>query len=158
MWNCSYDLQVLKALGIKCRKVKGTRVKEIFFQLPPPNKILLCCDGASKGNPGISGYGFTGRTSSGEFLVVVSGGLGVSTKYYAEILEVLNTGEWALSKGHEEVLFRTGSSDAISAFQSKKIPWFAIKIWEKICARPKTWCLIHSYRETNFSADDLAKK
>ncbi|XP_026399646.1 uncharacterized protein LOC113295532 [Papaver somniferum] len=126
MWNCSYDLQVLKALGLKCRKVKGTRVKEFSFN-PPQKKILLCCDGASKGNPGLSGYGFIRRTISGAFLVVVSGGLGVSTNYYAEILAVLNAGEWAIRKGHEEILFRTDSLATISAFQSKKIPWFAIK-------------------------------
>ncbi|XP_026378344.1 uncharacterized protein LOC113272762 [Papaver somniferum] len=118
----------------------------------------MYCDGASKGNPGISGYGFISGTSSGEFLVAVSGGLGVSTNYYAKILAVLNAGEWALSKGHEEVLLRTDSSAAISAFQSNKISWFAIKRWEKICARLKTWCFIYGYGETNFSADDLSNK
>lgn len=60
---------------MKCRKVQGVRVKDIFFHLPPPNQIMMCCDGASKRNPGISGYGFIGRTSDGEFLIAVAGGL-----------------------------------------------------------------------------------
>ncbi|XP_026459379.1 uncharacterized protein LOC113360042 [Papaver somniferum] len=158
MWNASDDLQVLKNLGLKCRKVKSMSVKEVFFHLPPANKILLCCDGASKGNPGISGYGFIGRSSTGEYLVAVSGGLGVSTNFYAEILAILKAGEWVVSKKHKEVLFRTDSSAAILAFQSKKIPWFAVKRWEKICANLTSWCFIHSYRDVNFSADGLAKK
>ncbi|XP_026399034.1 uncharacterized protein LOC113294874 [Papaver somniferum] len=158
MWNNSYDLQVLKALGVKWIKVKGTRVKEVYFQLPPQNKILLCCDGASKGNPGISGYGFIGRIISGEYLVVVAGALGVSTNFFAEILTILNAGEWEVSKGYKEVWFRTDSAAAISAFQNNKVPWFAVNRWEKICASIISWCFIHSYREVNFSADNLAKK
>ncbi|XP_026383538.1 uncharacterized protein LOC113279035 [Papaver somniferum] len=110
------------------------------------------------GNPAISGYGFIGRTHSGEFLIVVSGGLGISTNYYAEILAILNAGEWAVSKGHREVWFRTDSAAAIFAFQSRKVPWFSIKRWEKICASLNSWCFIHSYMEVNFSADGLAKK
>ncbi|XP_026419671.1 uncharacterized protein LOC113315621 [Papaver somniferum] len=158
MWNCYYDLQVLKVFELECRKVKGTRVKEVLFQLPPPNEILMCCDGASKRNPGISGYGFIGRSSSGEYLIAVSGGLGVSTNFYTEILAVLNAGELAVSKGHKEIWFRTDSSASILAFQGKKIPWFAIKRWEKICANLTSWCFIDSYREVNFSTDGLAKK
>ncbi|XP_026378671.1 uncharacterized protein LOC113273119 [Papaver somniferum] len=127
MWNSSYDLQVLKVMGLKCRKVKTITVKEVYFQLPPLNKIVLCCDGASKGNPGISGYGFIGRSSSGDFLVAVTGGLRVSTNFYAEVLAILNAGEWTIRKDHKEVWFRTDSAAVISAFQSNKIPWFAVK-------------------------------
>lgn len=90
---------------------------------------VLCYDGASKGKSGTSGYGFIGRESSGEFLVIVSGGLSISTNYYAEVLAILNAGEWAISEEHKEVLFRTDSTAVISAFQSNKIPWFAIKRW-----------------------------
>ncbi|XP_026378447.1 uncharacterized protein LOC113272868 [Papaver somniferum] len=158
MWNNTYDLQVLRSLGMKRRKVKGVRIKEIFFQLPPPNQILMCCDGDLKGNPGISGYGFIGITSSCEFLIVVAGGLGVSTNFFAEVLAILNAGEWAVSKVFQGVCFRTDSSVAISALQNNKIPCFVVNRWQKICASLTSWCIIHSYREVNFSADKLAKK
>ncbi|XP_026399096.1 uncharacterized protein LOC113294944 [Papaver somniferum] len=156
--KCLYEEEGFSLEQVKKKILKCTRVKEIFFHLPTTNNILLCCDGASKGNPSISGYGFIERTHSGEFLIVVSGGLGISTNYYAEILSILNAGEWAVSKGHREVWFITDSAAAIYAFQSRKVPWFSIKRWEKICASLNSWCFIHSYKEVNFSADGLAKK
>lgn len=158
MWNSPYDLQMLKFFGLKSRKVNYTRVKEIFFQLPPQNQIVLCCDGASRGNPGVSGYGFIGRRHTGEFLIAFSGGLGISTNYVVEVLAILNAGEWAISEGHLEVIFRTDLAAVMLSFMKNKVPWFAENRWKKICTTLNSWNLTHSYREVNFSADNLAKK
>ncbi|XP_026451639.1 uncharacterized protein LOC113351959 [Papaver somniferum] len=50
MWNSTYDLQLLKFFGLNCRRVKLTKITEIYFHLPNPPIILLCCDGASRGS------------------------------------------------------------------------------------------------------------
>ncbi|XP_026452123.1 uncharacterized protein LOC113352526 [Papaver somniferum] len=158
MWNKQYDLQVLKRFGLKTREVKCMSIKEVFFQLPEQGKLLLFCDGDSRGNLGNAGYGVVGRLSSGEFLVAISGGLGVSTNYYAESFAVLIAGEWALNHGFNKLVFRTDSKEAISVFQGNALPWFAITRWERICEAAISWEFIHSFREVNFSVDTMAKR
>ncbi|XP_026419871.1 uncharacterized protein LOC113315836 [Papaver somniferum] len=157
MWNSTYDLQVLKKFGFSCRKVKTSRVQEVFFTLPEMNYLLLCCDGASKGNPGSAGFGFIGRNSNGDYLIAMAGGLGVATNYYAEVMAILCAGEWAIQHGFFQLIFRTYSQSVIEAFKSQKMPWFAISRW-KICLSIRDWRFIHTYREVNFLADSLAKK
>lgn len=44
IWNFAYDLQIIKAFELKCRRVKTVKVTEIFFSLPDPTYFLLCCD------------------------------------------------------------------------------------------------------------------
>ncbi|XP_026419884.1 uncharacterized protein LOC113315849 [Papaver somniferum] len=133
-------------------------IKEVYFQLPKQGKLLLCCDDASRGNPGYAGYGFVGRLSSGDFLIAISGGLGISTNYYAEIFAILMAGEWAIHHGFKDLVFRTDSQAVINAFQSNNLLWFAITRWENICVEVISWSFKHSYREVNFSADKVAKR
>lgn len=109
MWNNQYDLQVHKYFGMKTRSVKTLKVIEVFFHLPDQGKLLLCCDGASRGNPGISGYGIIGRNYMGDFIIAISEGIGVSTNYYAEIFAILIAGEWAVNNGFRDLVFRTDS-------------------------------------------------
>lgn len=55
---------------------------ECRFSLPDENSILICCDGASRDNPGMSGYGFMVRYAE-------SGGLGLATNHLAEVFAVI---------------------------------------------------------------------
>ncbi|XP_026428508.1 uncharacterized protein LOC113324404 [Papaver somniferum] len=158
MWNKQYDLQILKYFGLKTRGVKNLIIKEVFFQLSEQGKLLLCCDGASRGNPGCAGYGIMGRINTEEFLIAISGGLGISTNYYVEMFAILMAGEWEIHHGFNDLVFRTDSKAAISAFQSNKLPWFAVTRWEKICAAVFAWSFKHSYREVSLSADTMAKR
>ncbi|XP_026396694.1 uncharacterized protein LOC113291371 [Papaver somniferum] len=158
MWNSTYDLQILKSFGLQCRRSKASRVQEIFFHLPSNNQILLCCDGASKGNPGVSGYGFIGRNETGDCIVAQAGGLGIATNFYAEVMAVLCAGEWAIRNDHLKVIFRSDSQAAITAFMTGHIPWFGITRWRIICQKLISMSFIQSFREINFSADSLAKK
>ncbi|XP_026434044.1 uncharacterized protein LOC113331564 [Papaver somniferum] len=111
-----YDLQVLKYFGLKTRGVKNLIIKEVFFQLPEQGKLLLCCDEASRANPGCAGYGIVGRLSTEDFVIAISGGLGISTNYYAEIFAILMAGEWEIHHGFNELVFGTDSKVVISAF------------------------------------------
>ncbi|XP_026416755.1 uncharacterized protein LOC113312215 [Papaver somniferum] len=158
MWNSAYDLRVLKLFNMSCRRTVSTKIQEIYFHLPVNSHILLCCDGASKGNPGNSGYAFVGRNSEGVCLVAMTGGLGVATNYYAEVMDLLCAGEWAIKNGKLEVIFRIDSKAVISAFSAGHIPWFAITRRKKIIEKLKFIKFVHSYREINFSADSMAKK
>ncbi|XP_026397018.1 uncharacterized protein LOC113291735 [Papaver somniferum] len=121
-------------------------------------KILLCCDGASQGNPGASGYGIIARNNEGECIVAIEGGLGITTNYYAEVLAIICAGEWVVHRRYTHLIFRSDSKTVIEAFKAKRIPWFSINRWSKICESVEDLELCHSYREINFSADTLAKR
>ncbi|XP_026399370.1 uncharacterized protein LOC113295234 [Papaver somniferum] len=156
MWNSSYDLYVLKFFNLRCRKVKSIQVQEIYFSLPKENQILLCCDGASKGNPGTAGFGFVGRNNNGVVIVAASGGLGTATNFLAEVVAVICAGEWAISNNLFNVIFRSDSNATISTFKSGKLPWIVTTRWNNICSKLH-WDFVHSFREINFSADTQAK-
>ncbi|XP_026419602.1 uncharacterized protein LOC113315551 [Papaver somniferum] len=158
MWNSAYDLQILKHFNMSCRRTVSTRIQEIYFFLPVNTQIVLCCDGASKGNPGNLGYGFIGRNSEGECIVVLAGGLGVATNYYAEVMVLLCDGEWAIKNGKLEVIFRIDSKAVITDFTSGHIPWFTVTRWSKIIDKLQFLSFVHSYIEVNFSADVMAKR
>ncbi|XP_026377976.1 uncharacterized protein LOC113272340 [Papaver somniferum] len=94
MSNSAYDLQILNFFDIKCRKVKSSRAIECTFSISKDGDILLCCDGASRGNPGYAGYRFIARDSIGNFVTAESGGLGITTNFVAEIIGDVSSIEW----------------------------------------------------------------
>ncbi|XP_026413887.1 uncharacterized protein LOC113309613 [Papaver somniferum] len=131
-------------------------VKEISFKLPQKNQLLLCCDGASRGNPRNSGYGIMAINDKGEVVVAIEGGLGISTNFFAEIMAIICAGEWVIHNGFRILLFSTDSKSVIVAFENLRVPWFAIARWKKICNIATKYEFLHNYRELNFSANDLA--
>ncbi|XP_026428344.1 uncharacterized protein LOC113324240 [Papaver somniferum] len=158
MWNSSYDMQLLKFFDLNCRRVKTTRITEIYFYLPNPLYIIICCDGASRGNPGEAGYRFICRQGTGEYMFAMLGGLGLATNLMAEIFVILCAGEWEINNNFLKVCFQTNSKASIAAFQSGEVPWWDCTRWNKIKSSLQDWYFSHSYREINFSADLMAKK
>ncbi|XP_026459308.1 uncharacterized protein LOC113359968 [Papaver somniferum] len=122
------------------------------------DQILLCCDGAARNNPGEAGYGFVGRDSYGTVLIAVAGGMGITTNFMAEVYAIINACEWAISKGFLKICIRSDSKAAITSFSFNKVPWYVLTRWNRITEMLISCQFIHSYREVNFSADDLAKR
>lgn len=127
MRNEEYDLHILSFFSIKYRQTYNFKVMKVFFTLPKPPKFLNCCDGASKGNPELAGYGFVARAEGrGDFLIAVAGDLGVATNYFAEIISIVCAGEWAMYNHHLEVISKSDSKVVVLAFQKNELPWFII--------------------------------
>ncbi|XP_026400174.1 uncharacterized protein LOC113296051 [Papaver somniferum] len=158
MWNSSYDLQVLKFFYLKCRRVKTTRITEIYFHLPNHPFILICCDGASRGNPGEAGYGFICILGNEEYMFAMSRGLGLATNFMAEFFAIICAGEWEINNNFLKVCFQTDSQAVMTAFQNGEVPWWACTRWNRIKITLQDWYFTHGYREINFSADLMAKK
>ncbi|XP_026428747.1 uncharacterized protein LOC113324665 [Papaver somniferum] len=100
---------VLKAFDIKCRKVKSVRAIECSFLLPKDGEILLCCDGASRGNPGCAGYGFIARDSIGNLVTAESGGMGITTNFVAEIIGTISSMEWVVQNNQDKLIVNSDS-------------------------------------------------
>ncbi|XP_026440056.1 uncharacterized protein LOC113338842 [Papaver somniferum] len=54
------------------------------------NKILICCDGASKGNPCRAGFGFVTRISDGGCVGAASDGFIIATNHLAEVMTLIS--------------------------------------------------------------------
>lgn len=52
---------------------------ECLWIAPSADEVLVCCDGAAAGNPGVSGAGVVARNSDCECLCAAIFGLGVMT-------------------------------------------------------------------------------
>ncbi|XP_026410456.1 uncharacterized protein LOC113305653 [Papaver somniferum] len=158
MWNHMYNLMILKIFGLSCRPVKQMKVVECFFHLPIPGCLLICCDGASRGNPSISGYGFICRTESGEVLCAEAGGLGIATNFIDEVLAIIKSIEWAVKNGWFHILIQSNSQSTIRAFQLGNLPWIVLARWYRLKTLIISLQFRNGFREINFSADSLAKK
>ncbi|XP_026417441.1 uncharacterized protein LOC113312923 [Papaver somniferum] len=135
-----------------------TDVKQCFFKLPGRGKILICCDGASKGNPGNAGMVFVARNEDGGCLGASSGGLGIATNYLDEVMALVVAGEWAVKKRYKNVCFSLDSKAVLLAFSNGRIPWIVVNKWNKIRKYISRITFTHSYREINFFADKMDKQ
>jgi len=84
IWN-NWQLQITtpkSAQGTSITKRKKTLTQ---WTPPPKNTYLLNFDGASKGNPGITGYGGVIRNSQGIPLKIYFGSIGWNTNNAAEL-------------------------------------------------------------------------
>ncbi|OVA12270.1 hypothetical protein BVC80_1779g45 [Macleaya cordata] len=139
-------------MGIRvgCRPVQQLKAKDCFWFPPPPNHVLLYCDGASSGNPGQAGGGIICRNESCEVLGTLSVGLGFCYPPWGM--------EWAVSESFRNVWVRSDSRSAIQAFPSNRVPWVVESRWKALLASSMLVTFSHCFREVNFSADCLAKK
>ncbi|XP_026448377.1 uncharacterized protein LOC113348737 [Papaver somniferum] len=146
----------------RSRMVKDLWVKmlepvECFWQPPMHNHLLLCCDGASRGNPGVAGAGVVARNSTIEVVGAMCVGLGIISNYMAELYSILIGLEWAVQWGYRDVLVRTDSSSVIKTLEGDSIPWFARQRWYDVKGMFDSINFVHTYREANFAADKMAK-
>ncbi|XP_026435123.1 uncharacterized protein LOC113332833 [Papaver somniferum] len=152
-----YDLHVLICFGITGIKTHAAEVKQCFIKLPTRNQILVCCDGASKGNPVSASFGFVARNEISDCTGASSRGLRITTNYLAKMMVLVVAGEWEVKKEYVEVCFSLDSKAVLKAFSNGKIPWIVETRWNNIKRNITNIIFRHSYREINFSADRMAK-
>ncbi|XP_026450722.1 uncharacterized protein LOC113350825 [Papaver somniferum] len=152
------EKSILQFFNIQVRKIRRTRIIEIFFYLPNENDLLLCCDGAARGNPGNAGYGFVVRNHVGAFIFAESGGLGITTNYVAEFISCIKALEWEVEQQSVQLILQSDSSMCVTALQKQKLHWLLLARWQKIMDSIYSITFRHAYREVNFSADHFAKK
>ncbi|XP_026399159.1 uncharacterized protein LOC113295012 [Papaver somniferum] len=160
MWNLVEDLKVLDFFRVLRRRVKVMEPVECFWVPPEHNEIMICCDGASRGNPGRAGAGAVVRDSNSNVLRAMSVGFGIQTKYLAELFCVIVRLEWDVKFGVEDACIKTDSMRAILAYSRdiNEVPWFLRSRWVAARSRYNNVRFFHTYREVNFAADTTAKR
>ncbi|XP_026400450.1 uncharacterized protein LOC113296358 [Papaver somniferum] len=85
MRNCAEDVLLLDYFRVVHRSVRHQQSVEVFWQPPDDNELQIRCDGATRGNPDISGAGVVARDANCSVLGAISFGLGVTSNYLAEL-------------------------------------------------------------------------
>ncbi|XP_026446947.1 uncharacterized protein LOC113347493 [Papaver somniferum] len=83
------ELRILNYFKVQHRSCKISTPIEVSWSPPNQDQIMICCDGASLGNPGQVGAGVTFRDANAAVLGVLCVGLGWQTNYYAEMCAVI---------------------------------------------------------------------
>ncbi|XP_026456306.1 uncharacterized protein LOC113357190 [Papaver somniferum] len=158
MWGSTAETDIMHYFLIQHRMLRRVRNTMIYFSHPGVDEVLLCCDGASRGNPGTAGYGFAVRNHNGEFVYAEAGGLGMTTNFIAEFVSSIRAFKWAFENQLFKVILQSDSKSCIHSLEQQKIPWFLLTRWQRIYKRFHSINYRHVYREINFAADHFAKK
>ncbi|XP_026455070.1 uncharacterized protein LOC113356215 [Papaver somniferum] len=158
MYNTVDDLRILDFFKVRHRQVKLHDPVECRWVPPEVDELMLCCDGAARGNPEVVGAGVVARDHDANVIGVMSIVLGVMTNYIAEISSIIIGMEWALQWGYSKVCIRSDSLSAVMTFTTSNLPWFVIQRWSEVSSHYETIRFDHTYREANFAADKMAKR
>ncbi|XP_026399720.1 uncharacterized protein LOC113295603 [Papaver somniferum] len=160
MFNIQADLQVLSFFRVRHRKVKHDVPKECYWEPPRNDELMLCCDGAARGNPVRAGAGVVVRDANAVVVGAMSVGFGVQTNYLAEVFCVIVVLEWASKFGVGKICIRTDSMSAVLVYSGdiNGIPWFLRPRWVAVKSRYNSIRFVHTYREANFAANYMAKR
>jgi ribonuclease HI len=115
-----------------------------------PTHLWLKCntDGASKGNPRISGCGGIFRNASADALLCFAEPLGIKSSYTAELCGLMRN-----------IWFETDSSLVLLASKNPdNVPWELRNRWKNamLLTRLRNFMVTHIFREGNQVADSLA--
>lgn len=123
--RCPYDIEELTRNLGSIQFSTSQSVPRHVSWLPPDIGMLKCnVDGASKGNPGISGVGGVIRDSNKKFLGYFALGIGFGWAYEAEVKEILQGLLFCQQFLFRNVILESDSTTAIGWVASRdKRPW-----------------------------------
>lgn len=131
------------------------------MSLGPYHRLVVNCDGASRGNPGPAGAGAVLVTPEGEVVAEIAEGLGETTNNVAEYTAVIHGLQRAQELGARDVLVRSDSQLLVNQLTGRyrvKTPHLvplARRVRELVTAFDRVR-FEHVPRERNVEADRLA--
>ncbi|MQL99615.1 hypothetical protein Taro_032342 [Colocasia esculenta] len=169
MINSSLNMQMFKnpsseryLRDVHCFSI-NLKIKEKSFKLVrwilPDTGLVLNVDGASKGNPGISGGGGCIRDSSGNFLFAFAHYYGFGSSLVAEVRALCDGLRMAAEYGFPLSLIYSDSVTLVTSISTNKPPsWECLRWWRVASSyiQASNVKVVHSYRQVNQVADALA--
>ncbi|XP_026452903.1 uncharacterized protein LOC113353552 [Papaver somniferum] len=158
VYNNMEELRILNYFKVHHRSCRVSTPIEVSWSPPNQDEIMICCDGASLGNPVQAGAGVTFHDANAAVLRVLCVGLGWQTNYYAEVCAVIYGVMLAKGWNVKNICVQSDSMSCTQAFQKGELPWQLMPKWRLARNFHNSIRYIHSYREANFSADALSKR
>lgn len=127
------------------------------------DKLIICTDGAARGNPGPAAIGATLKDEQGNLVAAVSQCLGNTTNNQAEYRAVITALEKALSLGARNVEVRADSELVVKQINGQyRVKNAAIQpLYQqvvKLIGKLESFKIAHIPRAKNAEADALANK
>ncbi|KAK6777990.1 hypothetical protein RDI58_024708 [Solanum bulbocastanum] len=131
----------------------------VKWEAPDEGWVKCNTDGARKGNPGESSYGFCLRNSTGDLLYAEAQCIDITTNIEAEIIAMWNALKYCKRQGINNIILETDSLSLKNMIMRDwKIPWSLtekIEEIQKIMANMHIQ-VMHIFREANELADCIA--
>ncbi|XP_057873760.2 uncharacterized protein LOC131079745 [Cryptomeria japonica] len=149
----------MKISGYKLMDKKQNRASVVWTP-PKTRNFKINFDGASRGNPGKSGFGAIIRNEFGNLVGANYGPLGINTNNMAEMAGLLAGLEWCVARGIQDVEVEGDSQIILNGiskqtFENWKLEAVRPKI-QRLCDRFNNLTLKHIYREGNLAVGWLA--
>ena len=125
-------------------------------------KVVVYCDGGSRGNPGPSALGVVIKTTKGEIIEEIGEFLGEQTNNYAEYMAVVRAMEYLKNEGKNSAEFYLDSQLVVRQLNGQyKIKSDNIKhLYQKVneLRQGISVTFDHVYREHNKEADAIVNQ
>ncbi|MBA7616426.1 Bifunctional protein [subsurface metagenome] len=127
------------------------------------NKVIICADGAARGNPGPAAIGATIKDDKGNLIASISRRIGITTNNQAEYRAVITALEKAISLGARHVELNSDSELVVKQINGRyKVKNTALRpLYQKVVQLTGSlegFKIAYIPREQNTEADNLANK
>ncbi|GLJ15393.1 hypothetical protein SUGI_0252690 [Cryptomeria japonica] len=150
----------LKQSSSHIQGVKSLERRKVKWKPPPIGWKKMNFDGASKGNPGISGFGAVVRDEEGNLVGVVCGQAGLVSNNIAEIITLEEGLKWASTNDISKVVIEGDSKVILGGVIKKRFTNWCLNAWiPRIYGHLQKFTdyhIQHTFHEGNQVADLLA--
>ena len=127
------------------------------------NKVIICTDGAARGNPGPAAIGATIKDAEDNLHASISHCIGISTNNQAEYKAIIAALEKAISLGARHVELKTDSELAVKQINGRyRVKNTSLRpLYQKVVqliGSLEGFTIAYIPREQNREADNLANK
>jgi ribonuclease HI len=127
------------------------------------NKLIICADGAARGNPGPAAIGATLKDEKGTSVAHISRRIGVTTNNQAEYRAIIAALEKAISLGARHVELKSDSELVVKQINGRyKVKKAVLRsLYQKVIqliGSLEGFSIAYIPREKNREADNLANK
>ncbi len=125
------------------------------------NRVIICADGASRGNPGMAAIGATIKDGQGRLIARISQGIGRTTNNQAEYRAVIAALEEAIRLGARQVELNSDSEFVVKQIKGEyRVKKAALKpLYQRVMQLQsglESFTINHIPRQQNKEADRLA--
>ena len=125
------------------------------------NRVVICVDGASRGNPGLAAIGATIKDEQGRLIARISQGIGRTTNNQAEYRAVIAALEEAIRLGAGQVELNSDSELVVKQIKGEyRVKKAALKpLYQRVKQLQsglESFTINHIPRQQNKEADRLA--
>ncbi|GLJ06474.1 hypothetical protein SUGI_0039990 [Cryptomeria japonica] len=150
----------LKQSSSHTQGVKSIERRKVKWKPPPIGWKKINFDGASKGNPGLSGYGTVVRDEEGNLVEVVCGQVGFVSNNIAKITALEEGLKWATGNGITKVVIEWDSKFILNEIINQRFTNWRLNTWiPRIYShlqKFKEFHIQHTFHEGNQVANLLA--